>query len=497
MQDINTKTRFACPCVVLRVTYVFWSFPLSFRVSSMRLSRFAGLQPLRRLLSTATTTTAAGATPVVNRTQYSAKAGALTTTIQLKRSLPLANGGALPSVDINYARFGNPTKPIVYVMPSMSHSALVTGNPEWVLPEPNPADPRPNPAIVTTTKHADRTPPRDGREREKGWWEHTVGAGSDFGIDLNEFHVICASPLGAPYGSSSPVTVSPLSGQLYRNTFPLITPADQARAHSYLMDHFGIKRVHAIVGSSMGGMQVLQFARLFPDRYSRVVACCTTARTSPSTVALRAVQRSAVMMDAKYRGGLYPMEDGPQDGMGVARKFGTICYRSREEFDTRFGWTAKPSTPDQPSGAGSAGSGGGEFEIESYLSHQASTFQTRYDANCYLVLSRCMDRMDIGAGAESYEAGAKQIPRDKQLLLLSVAQDALIPAKEMEQLASVLGSAGHTVHYESLHSMHGHDAFLVRSERELFNSRISHFLNHTVSDGVQSVRSYVTSLSNH
>jgi homoserine O-acetyltransferase len=131
----------------------------------------------------------------------------------------------------------------------------------------------------------------------------------------------------------------------------------------------------------MGGMQVLQYGCMFPDRWQRAVSIAATGRTSPSTVALRSVQRSAVMADPKYHGGNYHIGDGPTVGLGIARRIGTIAYRSRQEFDHRFNWT-----PDQQY----------RFEVESYLDRAAHSFQGRYDANCYLLLSRCMDLMNLG-----------------------------------------------------------------------------------------------------
>lgn len=131
----------------------------------------------------------------------------------------------------------------------------------------------------------------------------------------------------------------------------------------------------------MGGMQVLQYSCLYPDRWQRAVAIAATGRTSPSTVALRSVQRSAVMADPKYNNGHYSQGDGPTIGLGIARRIGTISYRSRQEFDHRFNWT-----PDKHH----------RFEVEQYLDHAAQSFQTRYDANCYLLLSRCMDLMNLG-----------------------------------------------------------------------------------------------------
>jgi len=377
-------------------------------------------------------------------------------TTRIQRPMPLALSSTdepahLPELDIAWKEFGRADKPVVYIMPSMSHSAHVT-----------------------------RTPEEKHQGVSRGWWEDVVGHGPDFGINLDEFRVICAAALGAPYGSSSPLTLDPRTSQPYRASFPQITPADQARAHAYLMDELGISKVHAIVGASMGGMQVLQFAAHFPARYSRAIGLCCTGKTSPSTVALRSVQRAAVQMDPGYQGGNYERHNGPMLGMGLARQFGTICYRSREEFDMRFDWA-----PDRSS----------DFEIERYLHHAAEKFKDLYDANCYLLLSKCMDLMDIGAGCESYKQGVSRIPSHKHVMLLSYKQDSLIPAREMAQLAGCLGAQGTQVHYEELSSLYGHDAFL--KEFGSINPRIQAFLHQSGSpdeDGVTRVRRFVASI---
>ena len=426
------------------------------------------------------------------------------------------------------------SKPVILVMPSMSHSALVC-----------------------------RPEGSSSGDELRGWWDDVVGRGSSFGIDLSIFRVVCASPLGGPYGSVSPLSLDPSRGGLpYRAHFPLVTPLDQARLAAAMLDHLGVGRVHGVVGASMGGMGVLHFAREFPQRYERFAVICSTARTSPSTQALRSVQRAAVRADPDFSGGEYadltpPHNQGPLRGMAIARMFGTICYRSREEFDQRF--SSKPRI----GGTIGAGTDGDDacsssaavppshlLEVESYLSHAASTFTGRYDANCYLTLSQAMDLMDIAQDIEtpathpthphhaaavthtnathhaapahsaaphvtnhvhgatatgihaktrhlhgrSYEQACSEIPRSKQALLLPIASDALIPPAELDHFGAVLGSQGKRVHLERIHSLFGHDAFLKREDcQRTFNPRLSHFFDPREEDGVQKVRAYVNS----
>jgi homoserine O-acetyltransferase len=347
--------------------------------------------------------------------------------VLLQRELPLSLGGGslagplrLNYFDSAWEDLDGPeaacAKPVVLIMPSMSHSALVVrGEAERAKDQQNAAAAGAAAASAAggTDGQAAPAPPAP-----RGWWEIIVGRGPSFGIDLAHFRVLAASPLGTPYGSTSPLTPDPSSstGRAYHASFPLITPLDQARLYAYLLDYLSIERVHAVVGSSMGGMQALQFARLYPERYERVAALCTTPRTSSSTQALRAVQRAAVRSDPDFCGGDYadakcaegkPNNAGPVNGLAIARMFGTICYRSREEFDLRFDSRPKcdavnafsqrqQQQQQQPSSSRSPSSFPPLFDVESYLRHAASTFTGRYDANCYLTLSQCMDLMDLG-----------------------------------------------------------------------------------------------------
>lgn len=296
---------------------------------------------------------------------------------------PLSLGGSLPQLLVNYSRIGPADAPIVYVMPSMSHSALVSS-------AGTPAD-----------------------SKARGWWDSVVGLSPKCGIDLNKYQVICASPLGSPYGSSSPV--SPISesesGNRFANDFPLITPVDQAMLHYHVLKLLGIQhKLHAVIGASMGGMQALQFAALFPDLVERLIVLCTTGRTSPSTQALRSVQRNIVRSDPNW------LQHGePTQGLGIARAAGTIAYRSREEFDVRFSPTPRFTDKPEPSESFKFYSVSAEqllaahsattespisnaphtlkFPVEDYLDHQSMRFatQVKFDANCWLRLSECMD----------------------------------------------------------------------------------------------------------
>lgn len=351
-------------------------------------------------------------------------------SIVVQQPLQLALGGRLEETEIRYEEWGDPNAPpekTVMILPALSASCHVRSTGD---------DPTP------------------------GWWEGMVGPG--LGIDTEQYRVVCASILGSPYGTTSPVSKNPKTGKRYGKDFPAITPADQARVHARLLDALEIPRVRAVVGASLGGMQVLQFAALFPDRVDKAISISATGKTTPGTVALRRVGRLAILLDPDYQGGEYEAGKGPTRGLAIARELGTICYRSRDEFNQRFRWEPQP-----PFGLTDLC-----FEVEQYLAAQSSRFVNRFDANCYLTLSRCMDLMDLGAGASTYADGVLRIACPTYII--GVDRDLLIPPSEQQHLAHLLENHGRRVKFELLSSIYGHDAFL--KEYDWFGPRVRDYL---------------------
>ncbi len=347
-------------------------------------------------------------------------------TIHIDREFLLDLGGSLPEIEIAWEEWGvadAPPERTVAIFPALSASCHARSGPD------NP---------------------------EPGWWEAMVGPG--LWIDTNKYRVVCASILGSPFGSTCALSRNPKTGRHYGPEFPQITPADQAQCHAWLFDHLGIDRVRAVIGSSLGGMQVLQFAALYPDRVDRIVSISATGKTTPGTVALRRVGRLAILLDPDYKDGWYEPGSGPFRGLSIARELGTITYRSRDEFNQRFDWN-----PDRPRSYEDLA-----FEVEQYLAHQANRFAHRYDANCYLMLSRCMDMMDLGSGQPNYADGALRIKA--RALILGVDRDMLIPVTEQQHISHLLESHGRKVRFEVLSSVYGHDAFL--KEYDWFGPRI-------------------------
>lgn len=351
-------------------------------------------------------------------------------SIVVQQPLSLALGGRLEATEIRYEEWGDPSAPpekTVMILPALSASCHVRSTGD---------DPTP------------------------GWWEGMVGPG--LGIDTDRYRVVCASILGSPYGTTSPVSTNPKTGKRYGKDFPAITPADQARVHARLLDALEIPKVRAVVGASLGGMQVLQFAALFPDRVERAISISATGKTTPGTVALRRVGRLAILLDPDYKGGEYEPGKGPTRGLAIARELGTICYRSRDEFNQRFRWEPQP-----PFGLNDLC-----FEVEQYLAAQSSRFVNRFDANCYLTLSRCMDLMDLGAGMPTYADGVLRIACPTYII--GVDRDLLIPPSEQQHLAHLLENHGRRVKFELLSSIYGHDSFL--KEYDWFGPRVRDYL---------------------
>ena len=313
-----------------------------------------------------------------------------------------------------------------------------------------------------------------------------VGPGSP--IDTRHFRVLCPSILGSPYSPTNPARALGANGKPLRAAFPTLTPTDLARCHAAVLAELlgtpvgGADPFHAVVGASLGGMQALQFASLFPGAAKRVVAVCATGRTTPFTVAVRSTQRKAILRDPAWAGGNYA-DAGvvPEKGLRTARELGTMFYRSRAEFDARFEWGPRAGGGGERGAAAPwASADSGTWEVEDYLSHAGAKFaRGAFDANAYLLLSKAMDLMDLGDGAEGRESwaeGAKRIGADggTRALLIGVAQDALIPPTELKAVAEAAGEG--CAEYVELDSELGHDAFLVPKAVPEMGARVQGFL---------------------
>ncbi len=298
-----------------------------------------------------------------------------------------------------------------------------------------------------------------------GWWEGMVGP--DCAIDTARYHVVCVNSLGSCFGSTGPASTDPATGAPYRVSFPDLSVEDIARAGFEVLQSLGIARAHTIIGPSLGGMVVLAFLAQFPGAARNAVSISGTAAASPFAIALRSIQREAILRDPDWRGGSYTAERPPATGMRIARKLGMMTYRSAAEWRERFG--RQPAAPElrgqEPFGA--------EFAIQSYLETHAQRFVRAFDPNCYLYISRAMDRFDLAAHGESIEAVFAR-SRVERALVIGVESDLLFPVDEQRALSEALRKAGADTTFAPLDCLEGHDSFLIDLER--FGREISRFL---------------------
>ena len=298
-----------------------------------------------------------------------------------------------------------------------------------------------------------------------GWWVRMVGAGKP--IDPSRHFIICANVLGSCMGSSGPASVDPATGAPYGMRFPVITIRDMVRAQAMLLDHLGIDRLLAVVGGSMGGMQVLEWAATYPARVRSAVVIASAARHSAQNIAFHEVGRQAVMADPDWLGGKY-YEHGrrPEKGLAVARMAAHVTYLSEAALHRKFGRNL------QDRDALTFGFDA-DFQIESYLRYQGMTFVDRFDANSYLYMTRAMDYFDLAADHGGRLAGAFA-GTSTRFCLVSFTSDWLFPTSESRQIVHALNAAGASVSFVEIETDRGHDAFLL-DEPELF-AAISGFL---------------------
>jgi homoserine O-acetyltransferase len=295
-----------------------------------------------------------------------------------------------------------------------------------------------------------------GSAQVADWWPAIFAPGAL--VDLDHDAVVGINILGSCYGSTGPGSTNPATGQPYRNSFPLVCIADIVRAQALLLDSLRIHRVMLVVGASIGGMQVLDWAIRFPARVARAIAI-GAAPLGAMGLGLNHLQRQAIMLDPDWKNGNYPPDAPPRKGLAMARALAVCSYKSAELFEQRF--ARKPDRsgedPRQPEGLT-----GGRFDVAGYLDHQGERFNSRFDANSYLAITRMMDTFDptLGHSSPSEVWGRIQA----EVTLVGISSDWLFPAADITAIAAAMQSAGVRCHYRELVSGHGHDAFLAEPQ---------------------------------
>jgi homoserine O-acetyltransferase len=287
---------------------------------------------------------------------------------------------------------------------------------------------------------------------KRGWWENMVGPGKV--LDTDRYFIICSNVLGSCYGTTGPREINPATGEPWGLNFPVITIRDMVRAQAALVDYLGIHQLFCVIGGSMGGMQVLEWAATYPDRVFSAVPIATTSRHSAQNIAFHEVGRQAVMADPNWRGGTY-YADGvvPHAGLAVARMAAHITYMSEAGLTRRFGRNL------QDRDCFTYGFDA-DFQIESYLRHQGITFVDRFDANSYLYITRAMDYFDLaaehgGSLANAFRGSATRF------CVMSFTSDWLYPTSDSRAIVHALNAVAAPVSFVEIDTDKGHDSFLL------------------------------------
>jgi homoserine O-acetyltransferase len=301
---------------------------------------------------------------------------------------------------------------------------------------------------------------RDGTAGQAlGWWDGMIGPGKAF--DTSRYFVVATNLLGGCRGTTGPSSADPATGRPYGTDFPVITVADMVRTERAFLDALGIERLAAVAGGSLGGMQAFEWAIQYPDQVDAVVGIASTHALHPQGMAWNAIAREAIMRDPDWQGGhYYGTGRAPEAGLGVARMVGHVTYLSGEALDTKFGRRLQDSddlryTLTEP-----------EFQVESYLRHQASSFVRRFDANTYLYTSRALTYFDLARqhGSGSLAQALKGVAA--RTLLIAFSSDWLYPPSGSEEIADALRSLDKPVEFEVIDAPYGHDCFLLEEARQ-------------------------------
>jgi homoserine O-acetyltransferase len=290
-----------------------------------------------------------------------------------------------------------------------------------------------------------------------GWWNGLIGPGKP--IDTDRWFVVCANVLGGCQGTTGPASSHPDDGKPYGSRFPVVSVLDWVRTQASLADHLGIRRWHSVVGGSMGGMQVLEWALMFPDRVASVVPIATALAASAQQIAWWSTGRRIIRMDPRWRGGDYydaDPGDGPDESLGIARMVSQITFRSDDVFTRRFG----REVVEPLDGGFSLWQ---RFEVERYLEYHGDKLTRRFDANSYLLLTKAMDLHDVGRGRGGPEQALARL--QAPILAIGVASDILYPLYQSQEIVARARANGIEARSVELDSPHGHDAFLIEHEQ--------------------------------
>jgi len=351
-------------------------------------------------------------------------------TIHFSQPLKLTSGHTLPSYDLVFETYGT-------LNADKSNAILICH-------------------ALSGSHHAAGYHSMD--DRKPGWWDVAIGPGKP--IDTNRFFVICPNNLGGCDGSTGPTTTNPETGLPYGPDFPIITVEDWVHSQARLADELEIHRWAAVIGASLGGMQVLQWSITFPDRIQHAVVIAASSKLTAQNIAFNEVARQAIRTDPDFHGGRYlEYETIPERGLRLARMLGHITYLSDESMGAKFGRELREGQLNYDYGI--------EFQVESYLRYQADSFVGKFDANTYLLMTKALDYFDPAHthGNDLPEALNKVTAK---FCVISFTSDWRFSPKRSQELVRALLDNDLDVSYAEITAHQGHDAFLMP---------ISHYLD--------------------
>jgi len=294
-------------------------------------------------------------------------------------------------------------------------------------------------------------------DEKPGWWDGLIGYGK--GIDLDKYFVVCANIPGSPFGTTDPASIDPSCGAPYGSRYPWPTIEDMVHSQRILLDHLGIKRLRAIAGGSLGGMQVLMWAAIYPDSMDSIITMATGCAVPVQGIAWHIIGRKIIESDARFNGGDYYGNPEPLRGLQVARMVGHMTYLSQQALQSKFGRRRRGHTR--------------QFEIDSYFEYQGKKFAALYDANSYIRVQAAMDEMDL---AEQYGSIDTALAKwHGRTLLVSFDTDWLFPVSEVARIEDALRAKGNDVRHERISSPNGHDTFLI--DYDLITPPVREFLS--------------------
>lgn len=286
-------------------------------------------------------------------------------------------------------------------------------------------------------------------DKKRGWWDDMIGPGKAF--DTNKYFVVSSNMLGGCSGTTGPSSINPETGKPYGLSFPVITMEDAVNVQKILVDALGIKKM-VVAGGSMGGMQALDWAVMYPEYVHKTIVIASTSRLTAQGIAFNAVGRNAILSDINFCNGNYYDKIHPERGLSVARMIGHITYLCEESMHKKFGRRLQDKDkPDFDFGI--------DFQVESYLQHQGLTFVERFDANSYLYITKAVDYFDLAAKYGSLQNAFEKAK--SEFLIISFSTDWLFPTSQSKEMTKALVQAGKDVSFCEIKSPCGHDAFLL------------------------------------